>query len=468
MIGSPGGSDFVRDITLRNNVLHDSYNNDILKINNGAGYITVEGNLFYNQTGSDEHIDINSVTEVLVQDNIFFNDFAGSGRTNANNTSSFIVIKDSNGSSDSNLGSSAITVRRNVFLHWEGSTGSNYVLIGEDGNPYFEAYNVLVENNLLLGDAQNVMRAPFGVKGGKDIKFRHNTVVGDLPSKAYAMRLNTEGSNPANENIEFFNNIWSDPTGSMGAETQGGANDFSDTPPGQTTSWGLDNNIYWNGANPIPTDPGELINFSDDIHGVVADPLLPSQSGLIIPRWDPTAGEFSDGSSTIREVFEHLVSAYGMVDPLSPAIDVAEPLESPAEDILGNSRAIGSGPDLGAVEYQGSGFLLNGDPQHQAISAGKTAQYQVDMSPIGSFNDPVSLQLSPEPPGLVMSVQPAAITSLISATLTVTSTHSPPLLPGIYYPITIQGVGGGITKTLVLGLLVGGYEMSLPLIRRSD
>ncbi|HLC40696.1 MAG TPA: DUF1565 domain-containing protein [Methylomirabilota bacterium] len=45
LIGDPGGDDFVRRITLRNNVLHDSYNNDILKINNGAGYITVEGNI---------------------------------------------------------------------------------------------------------------------------------------------------------------------------------------------------------------------------------------------------------------------------------------------------------------------------------------------------------------------------------------------------------------------------------------
>ena len=58
--------------------------------------------------------------------NIFFNDFAGSGRSNNNDTSSHIVIK------DSNLGSHNITVRRNVFLNWEGSTGSNFILIGED------------------------------------------------------------------------------------------------------------------------------------------------------------------------------------------------------------------------------------------------------------------------------------------------------------------------------------------------
>lgn len=83
----------VHDITIRNNILHDSFANDILKINNNATAIVVEGNMFYNQAGSDEHIDINSVRGVTVQDNIFFNDFAGSGRVNDNSTSSYIVIK---------------------------------------------------------------------------------------------------------------------------------------------------------------------------------------------------------------------------------------------------------------------------------------------------------------------------------------------------------------------------------------
>lgn len=129
---------------IRGNVLHDSYNNDILKINNGAEHVVVEGNVFYNQEGSDEHIDINSVSDIVVQDNVFFNDFAGSGRTNANDTSAFIVVKDSNGDSDGIEGSERITLRRNVFLNWEGSTGSGFVLLGEDGQSYYEAHDVLV------------------------------------------------------------------------------------------------------------------------------------------------------------------------------------------------------------------------------------------------------------------------------------------------------------------------------------
>ena len=106
-------------------MFHDSWNNDILKINNGARFIRVENNVFYNQgpgtISGDEHMDVNSVTDVSIEDNIFFNDFAGSGRPNLNDTSSFIVIKDSNAADDGLVGSFRIAVRRNVFLSWQGS-----------------------------------------------------------------------------------------------------------------------------------------------------------------------------------------------------------------------------------------------------------------------------------------------------------------------------------------------------------
>lgn len=352
LIGEPGGDDRVGRITLRNNILHDSYNNDILKINNGAEHVLVEGNIFYNQTGSDEHIDINSVTDVVVQDNVFFNDFAGSGRVNGNNTSSYIVIKDSNADHDTVIGSERITVRRNVFLNWEGSTGANFVLIGEDGKPYYEAEDVLVENNLLLGNSSNVMRAPFGVKGGKNILFRNNTVVGDLPSLAFVMRLNSEGSNPPNENIQFFNNIWSDSTGTMGAENPSRPNDFSDTPPGQTVSFQLQNNLFWNGGGSIPFDSNELINYTDDAAGLIDDPNLPEQTNVTLPRWDPNRVRFADGSLTIRQAFERLVITYGVPTGESPIIDAADPGFSPSEDILGNPRPIGATQDIGAVELE--------------------------------------------------------------------------------------------------------------------
>jgi hypothetical protein len=326
-----------RNVVVRNNIIHDSFNNDLLKVNNGASHITVERNLFYNQSGSDEHIDINSVADVVVQDNIFFNDFEASGRRNGNNTSSYIVIKDSNGYDDDFLGAQRITVRRNIFMNWQGTSGHNFVLVGEDAKPYIEARDIVVENNLYLGNSKNQIRAPFGVKSGQDVLFRNNTIVGDLPTRAFAMRLNAENSSIQNRNIRFYNNIWSDPTGTM--------QDFSTTPRGETASFELDTNLYWNGGRAIPVKSSELINWNNDGRAINRDPLIPNPSNAIAPSWDGT--RFADGSRDICAVFNALVTTHGRPASGSPAIDAARADKAPDHDILGRRR---SKPDLGAFE----------------------------------------------------------------------------------------------------------------------
>lgn len=257
------------------------------------------------------------------------------------------MIKDSNPPDPEDPGAKRITVRRNVFLGWQGSSGANFVLVAEDAKPYHEARDVVVENNLMLGNGASTMRAAFGVKGARDVTFRNNTVAGDLPSLAFAMRLNLESAaSPPNEAIEFYNNVWSDPTGTLGAGSAGGLNDFSDTPSGDTASWALDGNLYWNGGVVLPQDASELINVTDDATRTVGDPLLGSQSGVVLPRLDGSS--FADGSTTIREAFERLVALYGTPAAGSPVVDAADPTRAPPEDILGRLR--GSSPDLGAVE----------------------------------------------------------------------------------------------------------------------
>jgi hypothetical protein len=462
LLGAPGcaDGDCVGRITLRNNIIHDSYNNDLLKVNNGADRVTIEGNVFYNQAGSDEHIDINSVTNVVVQDNLFFNDFAGSGRANPNNTSSYIVMKDSNGSSDSNLGSLDIMVRRNIFLNWEGSTGSNFVLVGEDGQGFFEAQRVLVENNLMLGNSANEMRAAFGVKGGTDITFRHNTVAGDLPALAYAFRVNREGANPVNTNIAFYNNIWSDPTGTMGAGSSGG-NDFSDGEPAEVINLELDYNLYWNGANGIPA--GNQVNpLVDDAHRVVANPLLNAdQDTVLLPRYTGTG--FLSGSTTIREEFERLATLYGTPADESPALAAADPAQSPADDLLGNPRGVGSGPDLGAVEVQQYGFRVSTSPPAASIAPGGAAQFVLTVQALGGYSQTVALQAASPSPSLTVTLAPALLLPTASAALTVTSQHLPPVVPGQWFSIPITATGGGLTQTLNLSLLVGGSRLYLAL-----
>ncbi len=352
-----GGSDnSVSDIIIENNIIHDSYNNDLLKINNACTQIGVYGNMFYNQSGSDEHIDVNSVEDVTIENNVFFNDFAGSGRANGNNTSSYIVIKDSNGSSDIFSGSKDVTVAKNVFLNWEGSTGSNFVLCGEDGQSFFEAQDVMIENNLMLGNAANVMRAAFGVKGCKNITFRNNSISGNLPSLAFAFRFNLEGNNLVNENIYCYNNIWSDPDGTM--------DDFSDTPIGETTAWVLENNLYWNGGNAIPEQAAELINYSDDPSRIEAEPLLGSLSGIVLPRWIPVSEQFADGSDAIAQVFLNLIQNYGTISSGSPARNIASVAHAPTHDILGNPRYQ---PDIGAFEIVGP--TCSSHPENQWVGS---------------------------------------------------------------------------------------------------
>jgi len=338
--GSAGGTEpVVSGIVFRDNIIHSSTNNDLLKVNNGAEDVIIEGNLFFNQAGSDEHIDINSVIGVVVQDNIFMN------TATRPDTSSFVVIKDSNGNSDSVLGTREVTVRRNVFLNWYGSSGQSFVRLGEDGTANFEAVDVVIENNLMIGNSGDLMRAPLTVQGSRDVVFRNNTVTGDLPSRSFAGRLIAAPANPRNEKLVFVHNIWSDPTATMGTEAFNGV-DLFDAPADQTASAVLDNNLYFNGGDPIPVDGGQFLTFTDDAHALVGDPGLADPAALIAPVWDGDG--FADGSQTIAEAFERLVADWAVPVPGSPLIDAADPASSPADDILGRLR--GSAPDVGAWE----------------------------------------------------------------------------------------------------------------------
>ncbi len=348
--GSNNGTDaVVSGIVLRNNIIHSSTNNDLLKINNGAERIRVENNLFFNQQGSDEHIDINSVIDVVVEDNIFLN------TAERPDTSSFVVIKDSNANSDTVLGSSQITVRRNVLLSWYGSSGQGFVRVGEDGTPNFEAFDVLIENNLMLGNSSALMRAPLTIQGSRDVVFRNNTLLGDMPARSFAGRLIAGPNNQLNQGLIFVNNIYADPGGTMGSEAFSGV-DLFDSPPDQTASAVLNQNLYFNGGNAIPLDAGQFLDINDDNNAVIADPQLPALDGLVAPVWNGSS--FADGSLTIREAFERLVMSYGVASMDSPISDAADPASSASEDILGRSR--GAAPDLGAVELE---------PQDQGVFA---------------------------------------------------------------------------------------------------
>lgn len=335
------------DIILRNNIFRNAYNNDLLKILDGVRFTTIENNVFYNQGPNDDHIDVNSVTDITIQDNIFFNDFAGSNMPDPGDTKAFITVKDSNENSDGLLGSERVTIRRNVFLNWQGGS-EPFLQIGNDGKPYHEAEDIWIENNLMIGNSADDVNTVIALAGVKNVYITNNTIVGDMPARAYALRIESKGENPLNENIFFYNNIWSDPTGTMGAGPSNSENEFSDGHPEDNINLLVDNNLYWNGDEPIP--PGEVVSpLLDDAGRILADPLLNTdQSEVVLPRW--TGAAFLSGNLTIREEFVRLVMLYGQIPAGSPAVDQANAEFAPADDILGHIRS--SMPDLGAHEFE--------------------------------------------------------------------------------------------------------------------
>jgi hypothetical protein len=292
------------------------------------------------------------VTDVVIEGNLFFNDFAGSGRQDTSIAKHFIMIKDSNDNTDGLQGSERVTVRRNVFMNWEGGA-ENFIKTGNDGKPYHEAKDIRIENNLMMGNAGNLMTAALGVRGAKNVTFANNTVVGNLPAKAFAFRADITGSNPLNENIAFYNNIWSDPSGTMGSDLSGsvGENKFAAGDAAQTTNLVLHSNLYWNGSQAIPN--GEPVSpLTNDAARVVADPLLNADHGAVtLPRWNGSS--FLSGNRSIQQEFVRIVEAYGKIPAESAAIGRADPAFAPATDILGRART--ALPSLGAYEFGQTG-----------------------------------------------------------------------------------------------------------------
>jgi hypothetical protein len=131
----------------------------------------------------------------------------------------------------------------------------------------------------------------------------------------------------------------------------------------------------------------------------------------------------------------------------------------------------GQRPDIGAFEYGGSddvGFSLSLEPAVQAIAPSRSAAFKIGIQPIGAFTSSVTLSVanpSSPSPGLSVNLDPATLTPPGQATLTVTDEHpDAPLLPGVTYALQVTAVGGDITRTTTIRVLVGGTKVFLPLL----
>lgn len=262
-----------------------------------------------------------------------------------NRSHSFVVVK--NSGSTPNV-TKRITFRRNIFLNYQGKVDQCYLLLGEDGKPFYEAQEVLIENNLFLHHSPVRFWGTLLLKGGlKDMVFRANTVVGHPHIKwsgAYAAVCLRIGRNPPMGDLTLSNNIWCDASGRMPRFSISRAEVF-----GADSRQVLDNSLYWNGGKPIPTEPQDVLVPDCDRHKHLADPRLGNPNeGVTLPRWDAEEGRFLSGQTTIRGEFERLVNRYASLGKGSAAIDAADPAAMPKDDILGNRR--GPQPDIGCFE----------------------------------------------------------------------------------------------------------------------
>lgn len=326
----------VREITFRNCIIHDSYRNDLIKINDHASRITFTGCVFFNQANraGDEHFDINTVTDILIEDSIFFNDYPGSGRPDEHRAHSFIVIKNSGSTPDVTR---EIMLRKNIFVNWSGKPDQAYILLGEDGKPFFEASDILIENNLFLHNGGPRIVGTFLFKGGlRNIMVFSNTITGRPDSRGFSvfsvvcLKI---GANPPIEKMVFANNIFCD--------NSGGITRFSSTDGTRFAENGFRaiNNLYWNGGKEIRSEKQDLFIPANDTQGILTDPGLPEvPREPILPRYDPERSQFLSGKKTIREEFVRLVELYGKPNPDETVPVTADPRFLPPEDILGQPR----------------------------------------------------------------------------------------------------------------------------------
>jgi hypothetical protein len=382
--------DKCRNIVLENNIIHDSYNNDLLKLNNYSYDCAVRGNIFYNQQPEPghQHIDANLVYNCVIEDNIFFNDYPASGRPRSNGASGFVVVKSSvlkmqldNGeitlAEAMDRGSRNILIARNVFFNWFGRVDQPMLLLGEDGLALYEVNDCVVENNLFIHNevyarkedsllydknhTANRIGGTWAVKGVNNVNFRANTITGFIQHGwhgynngdghfGYALRVAVEGDNPPNKDITLSNNIFSVPVKSPRGEGQlgiivGGRKEW-------LLNGKIDNNLYYNCGMPLregtAATAADALTFSMDTRQIVGDPLLEanlSYRSLIIP-----SAAFAGGYHTIEQARTDLVKKFGTPgSSASPANNAADLSNMPARDILYQPR--GAKPDVGAVEF---------------------------------------------------------------------------------------------------------------------
>lgn len=190
-------------------------------------------------------------------------------------------------------------------------------------------------------------------------------------------------------------------------------------------------------------------NTSWEPHGVEGDPVF----------WDyhPDDHDLYDGS---WPDFHLTIASTNAIDQGGTALP--DSLATLLDTFNVDDAQWGAAFDIGRYE---AGFALLPSPSARAVEPGGTAYYALRLQPSDSPHT-VALTVTSPSPSLIVTLDPMVVTSDMVATLTVADTHTGTLLPGLWYTLPITGNGGGFTRTISVGLLVGGKRVYLPLLLR--
>jgi hypothetical protein len=214
-------------------------------------------------------------------------------------------------------------------------------------------------------------------------------------------------------------------------------------------------------------NPGQPLDLDfDDLYSSLPGELawwagLPDRHLNTLAELQSATGQESHGHN-VEPGFADAASGDYSLDPTSLLIDAGSILPGINDDF------VGSGPDVGALEYPGYRFTLTTIPSIRAMAPGAVTTYSVGVQHVGGFTSSVTLITSNPSPSLTLGLLPTIIVPPAQAALTVTDTHRGAVLPGLWYSLFITGTGGGITQTATAGLLIGGSHVYLPLILKHE
>jgi serine protease len=96
-------------------------------------------------------------------------------------------------------------------------------------------------------------------------------------------------------------------------------------------------------------------------------------------------------------------------------------------------------------------FSLSVAPSTQTIYQGAAATYAINVGALGGFTGTVTLSVAGLPTGATGTLTPASVNGSGSSALTIDTSSS---TPAGTYPLTVKGVGGSITHTFTVTLIV--------------